>query len=340
MSVPLAVLNTGLVSSVGLSAPASCAAIRAGLTNPTPTRFFDLDGQQIMAHQVRLEQPWAGRPKLVKMAAMAIAECLAPVAREDWARIPLLLCVAERNRPGRLDDLDAHLFAEIQQELGVEFSAQSLIIPQGRVSAGIALSQARQLMSDAQPFVLIAAADSFITAPAIDHFVKQQRLLTEKNSNGFMPGEAASAVLIGRAASGPHLTCVGLGFATEPAGIDSDAPLRGEGLATAIRNALSDAGVELHALDFRITDISGEQYYFKEAALALLRTLRGRKEEFDIWHPAECIGEVGSAAGLAMLAVADAACRKGYARGPGILFHAANDAGQRAAAILRYGPTA
>jgi 3-oxoacyl-[acyl-carrier-protein] synthase I len=340
MSIPLAVLGTGLVSSVGLSAPASCAAIRAGLTNPTPTRFFDVEGALIMAHQVQLEQPWAGRVKLVKMAAMAIAECLASVAREDWPRIPLLLCVAERDRPGRLDDLDELLFAEVQQELGVEFSAQSLIIPQGRVSAGIALSQARQLLSDVAPLVLVAAADSFINGLALDYFAKQQRLLTEKNSNGFMPGEAASAVLIGRPGAGAQLTCTGLGFATEPATVDSDTPLRGEGLAVAIRNALGDAGVELHALDFRITDISGEQYYFKEAALALLRTLRGRKEEFDIWHPAECIGEVGSVAGLAMLAVADAACRKGYARGPGILFHAANDAGQRAAAILRYGPSA
>jgi 3-oxoacyl-[acyl-carrier-protein] synthase I len=340
MSAPLAVLGTGLVSSVGLSAPASCAAIRAGLTNPTPTRFFDVEGEQIMAHQVPLERPWAGRARLVKMAAMAIAECLAPVAREDWTRIPLMLCVAEQDRPGRLDDLDELLFAEIQQELGVEFSAQSLILPQGRVSAAIALSQARRLVCDAAPLVLVAAADSFITGPAIDHFARQQRLLTERNSNAFMPGEAAGASLLGRAGSGPHLVCTGLGFATEPATIDSDAPLRGEGLATAIRNALSDAGIELHALDFRITDISGEQYYFKEAALALLRTLRGRKEEFDIWHPAECIGEVGCVAGLAMLAAADAACRKGYARGPGILFHTANDAGQRAAAILQYGPTA
>jgi 3-oxoacyl-[acyl-carrier-protein] synthase I len=336
MSTPLAVLNAGLVSSVGLSAPASCAAIRAGLTNPSPTRFFDVEGQPVMAHQVQLDQPWRGRTKLVKMAAMAIAECLAPVVREDWSKIPLMLCVAERDRPGRLDGLDELLFAEIQRALGVEFAEQSLIIPHGRVSVGTALLQARQLVSDAVPLVLVAAVDSFVTAAAIDHFAKQQRLLSETNSNGFMPGEAACALLVGRAGPGQHLLCTGLGFATEPATIDSGEPLRAEGLAAAIRTALNEAGVELHALDFRITDISGEQYYFKEAALALLRTLRGRKEEFDIWHPAECIGEVGAAAGLSMLAVAVAACRKGYARGPGILFHAANDAGQRMAAILQY----
>jgi 3-oxoacyl-[acyl-carrier-protein] synthase-1 len=93
----------------------------------------------------------------------------------------------------------------------------------------------------------------------------------------------------------------------------------------------------MHELDFRIADLSGEQYYFKEAALALSRTLRARKDTFDIWHPAECIGETGAVAGLVAFAVASAACRKGYAPGPNILCHAANDAGQRVAVIVRFG---
>jgi 3-oxoacyl-[acyl-carrier-protein] synthase-1 len=93
----------------------------------------------------------------------------------------------------------------------------------------------------------------------------------------------------------------------------------------------------LHDLDYRITDISGEQYYFKEAALALSRILRQRKEEFDIWHPAECIGETGAATGIAILAVAAAACRMAYSPGPSVLSHCANDSGRRSAAILRFG---
>ena len=86
---------------------------------------------------------------------------------------------------------------------------------------------------------------------------------------------------------------------------------------------------------YRITDISGEQYYFKEAALALARTLRARKEEFDLWHPAECTGETGAAAGAAIIAQACAAAQKGYACGPQVLAHMANDAGQRAALCLQ-----
>jgi 3-oxoacyl-[acyl-carrier-protein] synthase-1 len=92
----------------------------------------------------------------------------------------------------------------------------------------------------------------------------------------------------------------------------------------------------MHDLDFRIGDLSGEQYYFKEASLAMSRILRVRKEELSLWHQAECIGECGAASGVASIVVANAACVKGYAPGPSILCHSANDSGQRAAAIFEY----
>ena len=136
---------------------------------------------------------------------------------------------------------------------------------------------------------------------------------------------------------GPQLYCTGVGFSQEQATILSETPLRADGLAAAIAHALADAGCAMHELDFRITDTTGEHYYFKEAALALSRVLRQRKEHFDIWHPTDCVGETGAAVGLIALAVALAACRKGYTLGPNILFHSGNDAGQRAAAVCGTG---
>ena len=47
--------------------------------------------------------------------------------------IPLLVCVAERERPGRLDGLDNSLFFELQNELGLTFHAESEIFAEGRV---------------------------------------------------------------------------------------------------------------------------------------------------------------------------------------------------------------
>jgi 3-oxoacyl-[acyl-carrier-protein] synthase I len=337
-AMPIAILKTGLVTSVGLSAPATCAALRAKLTNPSETRFIDSSGEWIMAHQVTLDQSWRGLTKLSKMAAMVIEEALYEIAKEEWSSIPLLLCVAEPDRPGRLNGLDDQLFLDIQTELDVQFSPQSAIVAQGRVGVAAGMAQARALLGQGKfSRVLIAATDSLVSWPTLSLYERENRLLTASNSNGFMPGEGAGALLVGAVGgSASELLCTGIGFAREAAHLESGEPLRAEGLSRAIKAALSDAGREMHHMDFRITDLSGEQYYFKEAALALSRTLRRRKEEFDLWHPAECTGEQGAVAGVAVIAMADAACRKAFAKGPNILAHMANDAGQRAALSLQY----
>ena len=329
---PIAIRKTGLVTSVGLSAPASCAAIRAKVSNPTETRFIDSGGEWIMAHQVQLEKPWRGLTKLTKMASMAIAECLDGIARDEWASMPLLLCVAEQERPGRLERLDDQLFLDIEQELGVHFAPASAIIAHGRVSVAIALAQARKLIHEHNaPQVIIAAADSLLGWPTLSVYEREERLLTERNSNGFMPGEGGGALLVGRPEGKGELLCTGIGFGMEQAHIDSGAPLRADGLTTAIKRALADAGCEMHDLDYRITDLSGEQYYFKEAALAFNRILRVHKMDFELWHPAESIGESGAVSGIACLAIARMASVKGYAPGRGVLIHFANDGGHRIA---------
>jgi 3-oxoacyl-[acyl-carrier-protein] synthase-1 len=333
---PLAVLSTGLVTSLGLSAEASCAALRAKISNPTETRFLDSGGTWIMAHEVQLERPWRGRSKLALMAAMAIEEALAEVPRREWVSIPLLLCVAEAERPGRTDGLDDRLFAEIGQQLGARFAPESAVVPLGRVAVAAALAQARALTARGGPSrVVVAAVDSLLGWHTLSCYEREDRLLTERNSNGFMPGDGAAALLVGVPPPGPALCVTGLGFASEPAHIGSDLPLRGDGLTQAVKAALAEAGCGLHALDFRVADVSGEQYYFKEAALALSRVLRERKEDMELWHAAEGIGETGAAAGGAAIAWIHAACRKGYAKGPGVLAHFANDGGRRAALCLQ-----
>jgi 3-oxoacyl-[acyl-carrier-protein] synthase-1 len=333
----LAVLQVGLVTSVGLNAPQSCAAIRAKVTNPCPTGFIDSAGDRITAHQVQLEHPWRGLTKLAKMAAMAIEEALAGIPRSQWDRLPLLLCVAEAERPGRLEGLDDRLLGRIQHELGVTFASQSATVAQGRVGAAVALAQARAMVATgAAPRVVIAAADSLLTWQTLKHYEREDRLLTARSSNGFVPGEGAGALLVGApAGTGHELICTGIGFGREAAHIDSGEPLRAVGLSQAIDACLGEAGCQMHDLDFRITDNSGEHYYFKEAALAISRTLRRRKAEFDLWHPAECIGEAGALAGLAVIVAASEAVLRNYAKGSNILAHWANDAGPRAAMVLQ-----
>lgn len=326
----IAITHTGLVTSVGLTAAQCCAAFRAKISNPTETRFIDSGGRWIMAHQVELAQPWRGLTKLAKMAAMAIEEALEDLPKEHWRNLPLLLCVAERSRPGRMSGLDNELLRLVEAEFDLPF-ARASTVAEGRVGVAMALARARALSQESGSPVLIAAVDSLLTWPTLLHYANGDRLLSERNSNGFLPGEGAGALLVDSAPAANRLVCTGLGFDVEPAPIDSDKPCRGDGLTGAIKAALADAGCSMHDFDFRLADVSGEQYYFREADLALSRTLRELKSSFDLWHPAECVGEIGAPAGIAMLSLAEASCRKGYALGQRAIAHLSNDGGQRAA---------
>jgi len=336
MGLPLAITGTGMVTGVGLSAPASCAAIRCAIDNFQETRFMDSGGEWIMGSEVALEQPWRGRTKLIKMAAFAIYEVLQGNADIAPEKTPLLLCLAEQSRSGRVFDDDNQLFLDLQAELGLEFHEKSRVIAGGHVSVAIAFKHARELIHKlGVRHVIVAATDSLLVGATLAHYEEKERLLTSNNSNGFIPGEAGAALVVESAVgrSGGFLCCEGLGFGIEKAHVDSEEPLKAEGLTAAIKESLRDAGKDESILDFKITDISGGQYQFKEASLAFSRIDRTHRKEFDIWHPADCIGEVGAAIGVINAVVLKAACEKKYSRGNAILAHSGNDDGKRSSMI-------
>ena len=337
---PIAILGAGMMTGVGLTAEASCAAIRCGIDNFQETRFMGDGGEWLLGCEVPLEQPWRGQAKLVKMLAGPLRECLDLVPGVPPRDVPLLLNLAERDRPGRLDGLSNSFYPALAQEIGSHFHRDSQLIAGGRVGGALALQRARELLyraTEPHGHVLVAGVDSLLVGPTLSAYMNRSRLLSAENSNGFIPGEAGAALLLSPSEAGRNgdLLCVGMGFDNETATVQSEEPLRAEGLASAVKTALVEANSDMEAMDFRLADVSGEHYAFKEASLLLSRVLRQRKEEFDIWHPADCIGEVGAAALPCMLGVALFAAKKAYAPGPNVLCHLSNDDGQRAALVVQ-----
>jgi 3-oxoacyl-[acyl-carrier-protein] synthase-1 len=333
---PVAILHAGMMTGVGFNAPSTCAAIRCGITGFVETRFM-FAGEWLIGCPVPFEEHWRGREKLLQMAVPAITECMEGIDRTRPSEIPLLLCIAEEDRPGRLAGLDQTFLYDVQSQMGQQFHQQSALIEKGRVGGVRAIDLARRLVSDGHPYCILAGVDSLLVGQTLAAYDSKSRLQTAANSNGFIPGEAAAAVLLAPTRqTESELHCSGIGFGTEPASVNSEQPLRANGLVEAIRAAFADSGLGYEQMDFRIADLSGEQYGFKEAALAQLRSMRVRKEEFYIWHPADCIGEVGAAIVPVILGMALAAMQKGYAPGPGVLCHSANDDSQRAAFVLQY----
>jgi 3-oxoacyl-[acyl-carrier-protein] synthase-1 len=327
----LTVRGCGMTTAVGLTAPASCAAIRGRLDGIQETRFR-FGGEWLRAAAVPLEEPWRGLPRLAWLVAGPIAECLACVPDQAPEGIAVLLGVAEPDRPGRDANLDTLLLPAVQSVLGMRFHAASRLLPMGRVAGVAALQHAAHLFAgNGPPWVIVAGVDSYLVTGTLDWLFGRDRLLTETTLDGFIPGEAGAAVLCGR--DGGGLGVLSFGFGTEPAPLGSGRPLRGDGMTAACRSALTAAGLTMAGIGYRLATLNGEQHFFREIDLATTRLLRGRHDAIDLLHPAGSVGEVGAAALPLALGLAAAAARDGWAPGDPVLIAASNDDG-RCAVLL------
>ncbi|SPH18706.1 hypothetical protein DEA8626_02248 [Defluviimonas aquaemixtae] len=328
----------GMVTAVGLDCASSAAAMRARLDGFAETRFLGPGGEWLTGAPVPLPRNWIGTKRLAHLAAGAIADVFRkiPKAEADYA---LILCLAEKTRPGSpVRDADAfvRLLGEVADLPG---GIKTHIVAHGRPSGFVALTRARRLLAEGKAeHVLILGVDSYLTTLTIAHYIAEERLLGPDNANGFIPGEAAAAVLCSK--SGP-LRLTGLGLAREEAfiynGMDEDGidrPLRGDGMTRAYDTAMEEANADLAHVEYRISDLIGESYWFKQTALASLRLERGRTAFQDLWSPGENVGNVGAAVVPLMLGMALTATEKGYVPGSPVLVEASADDGACGAAVL------
>lgn len=334
MSAGLDIVSAGMVTAVGLDAPSACAAMRAKLDGFQETRFVGDAGEWLVGAPVPMPRNWAGEKRMAHLAAAAICEAFEAIPNAR-GRTALVLCLGEESRPGRPYRDGSGLLRRIAEIVEVEPHSQSRIVAHGRPSGHVALQHARRILTSGDaPFVMIAGVDSYLTPQAVSRYLRDRRLVTSDNPNGFIPGEAAAAVLCTRADKGLRL--FGLGLTRETASIYNadDLPLRGDGMTDAYRVALDETGISMNRVGYRISDLIGEQYWFKQTALASLRLVRERSEFLDLWSPAESLGNVGAAVVPLMLGMALTAAAKGYAAGNPVLVEASNDAGACGAAVL------
>ena len=333
--------HPGLVCAVGLNAAAACAARRAGIAGFAELPYRDSSGEPIVGAAVPGLPPDLKRDeRLLALLEVALQDSLKSAAFVRTDAIPLLIGLAESDRPGGGDTLAGDLIPRLQKKLNRRFHPDlSRCLARGHTAGFELLQVAREILQDPTvPACLVAAVDSFVNAASLDWLDKHGRLKTLDNSEGVIPGEAAAAVVVQRPNGQKPLLAAevaGLGFGKEEANLLNDEPLRGLGLAAAAKAALAEAAIEMHQVDFRLSDVSGESYGFKEQTLLLGRLMRQRRPELPLWHAADCIGDTGAAAGICHCIVAASAWHKKYSPGPIAACFGSAVPGERAVAILR-----
>lgn len=332
--------STGMVCSVGLSAEASCAAIRAGIANFQELPFLDNQREPIVGSMVPgLASDVKCRERLGKLLRTAVADCIRDRTVGQLGQIPLIVGFAESDRPGS----DARQYNEMIQEMvsdagGLFHPRLSLVMAHGHTAGFESLRMAREYFRSSEiSACVVCGVDSFINARSLLWLDQHQRLKTASNSDGIIPGEGAAAVLITKRPaldSAMRVKVAGIGIANEEATVLNEEPLLGRGLATATRDALKEAGILLHEADFRISDMAGESYGFREQALSMSRVMRSRREEFPVWHSSDCIGDVGAASGISQLVIYWHAVHKAYAPGKRAVCYTSAVLGARAVVVV------
>ena len=325
-----------LVTPVGLTPQSTFAALRARIDAFEELPYFDRDNEPIIGafiEDIPLEV--RGRNRLAALLALAV-ETLPPETHSlPWPQIPVFFCTREDMRPGPRRN---GVMSNLKLANDAPFpQGRAAHLPLGPIGGFQAMQQAQALLArNEAPACLIVAADSLIDARALHWLETNTRLKTKTQSDGVIPGEAASITLVSSRPMMPTGVRIdGLGFATEKATLDNDEPMMGFGLADALKAALAQAKIAMHDVDFRISDVAGESFFFEEVVLAQTRTMRKVRPSQPLWHAADCIGDTGAVAGPIQFAWAEQGYARGYAPGATSVLLGSSSFGPRAAAIIR-----
>jgi 3-oxoacyl-[acyl-carrier-protein] synthase-1 len=343
----LKVKKLAIHSCLAKGATFTAAAMHCGYDGFEETSFaqpYSIENQ--LGATIRNDFNTRGLSKLIELCGNVVTE-ITQTNHIDFSKVPLYICLQEIERPSSfsIEELQAELFHNIVKTLNIpKLHPHSRAYLKGKAGFATALKQAQvDIYDNKHEQILIVSVDSLINSASLSYYAGDMygegcRLLTDSNSNGFIPGEAATAILLSKPIGEENEIIIsGVGTAKEPATIyNKEELLKGAGLSKAIMEASNQAKVPIHETFFRVGSMSGEEYFFDEATLAQIKTLKQKIPDHPLWHPADSIGEVGAAIGGAMVIQTYYTMLKGYAPGENALCHISNDDELRGAFIMQH----
>lgn len=346
----IVIASAGVVTPIGLSLAETAAAARGRVARLHEIAWMDRRFQPFIVGTV----PDDGLPELapeladlslqyrearmLRLAHVALEEALAPLQGKQAGRIPLLLGLPEQHTTLPLNPriFLSHLDQQWPDTLDLK---RSVAAARGRAAGLMALREARaRLLRGDCPFVLVGGVDCLVDLYVLGTLDLQGRIRNEINSDGFSPSEGAAFLLVCTAATAqaqglqPLASVLGAAQGLEAGHIYADEPYLGEGLAQAFAALLAEAPPP-QPIASVYCSFNGERYWAREFGVARLRQTSAFVPDHQMEHPAECFGDLGSAHGPTLAALAAHGVCHGYRRAP-CLVYASSDHGDRAASLL------
>jgi 3-oxoacyl-[acyl-carrier-protein] synthase-1 len=340
------ILGVGARTPIGLDAPSSAAAQRAGISGAVEHPFLvDCVGDPVTgALDTQLDARLFGAARLVALAEPAIREacaCVGSVAAES-ARIPLFLGLPEL-RPGFTQNDVESICGELKNVHCPPLRIAGVqCFNQGHASGFVALAAAiNRLKAQEADICLVGGVDSYFHPETLEWLDSNLQLQGSVSRSSFVPGEGAGFLLLSAAAEFAGVRKPAAAVITEPA-LGCEANLIktskvcvGSGLSDVISNALLVLSPQADKVQNIICDINGERYRAEEWGFASLRLSRHFRDPTAYWAPADCWGDMGAASAPLFAMLACQAAQRGYAEGGFSLIWVSSECGVRAAAIVK-----
>jgi 3-oxoacyl-[acyl-carrier-protein] synthase-1 len=341
------IVGVGACTTIGRGALASAAAVRAGI-NAFSNHPYMVDTIGLPMHVAMaswLEVDLSGVARFEELLLPALDEALAPLTTVGQSaampRVALALGLPDA-RPGLHPRLRDALVSGIANRHGRALSSLESF-EDGHAAGGVALEAAfRKLSTGEMEACVVAGVDSYMDALTLEWLEASDQLHGAgrlNNAWGFVPGEAAGALLLMRGDCVARLRLptlarlLSVSSAHESKRIKTETICLGEGLTQAFRSALQQVPAGMRISDV-YCDMNGEPYRADEYGFSCLRTREFFDAASDFVAPADCWGDVGAAGNPLMMGLAVIAGAKHYAKGPLALVWGSSECGTRAAALI------
>ncbi len=345
------IVITGLaaVTPVGLNVNQSCASIRADISRFTEHPYYECLGLDpewdeetpLTSSSVSIIDPFLDGPeRLIRLIIPALIDIFSNtnVKRQDLQTGGLMLALPQRDEIIEKFDLEKTFIPELLQRTGLNKFKYSTANQCGHSGMFSLIKEAIPLLISGElDFCVIGGVDSYLMEDRLEFLDKSWRIKSERNVDGFIPGEAATAIFLetdARAKSGNHQmlgTISGHGEGQETHTINSDKNSNGVGLSNAILDTLNQ---EDESIQWVASDLNGENYRSFEWGIVQTRLQKIFSETKEICHPADCVGDIGAATGGLLIASVVRAFQRGYNVSEKALLWTSSDDGHRAALAI------
>lgn len=335
----------GASTPVGRDGWSSAAAVRAGISGFQQHPYMiDGAGEPLrVAAAPWLDIELAESSRFEALLFPAIEEAMASVEASRGSEMSLALALAlPAPRPG----LPASLESDLRARLAARFNDRfvEVAITSGGHAGGLLGMRAscRRILQGRVNGCVVAGVESYLSPETLEWLEEKDQLHGAgelNNAWGFVPGEAAGAVLL---LDGPSATRAGIepfarvqsvSAATEHHPMGTREVCVGEGLTAALRGALAALPDGAKVTDI-YCDMNGEPYRADEFGFASLRTRERFEAAGDFIAPADCWGDVSAASAPLSAMLSSIAFHKAYACGSYAMLWGSSEGGERAAALL------